>query len=172
MKLFEAIKNKLGKVDIIAEDLGYLTEEVIEFLKESDFPGMKVLQFAFDAREESDYLPHNYNKNCVVYTGTHDNAPLKQWYDELEDKEFIKEVMISLGYKGEDIVQDILSYAFDCDALIAMLPVQDLLGYGKEARVNLPGTVGSYNWSYRLTSFDDYKKKLKDIKKMIDKSKR
>ena len=93
-------------------------------------------------------------------------------FDKEQYKEFIKEVMISLGYKGEDIVQDILSYAFDCDALIAMLPVQDLLGYGKEARVNLPGTVGSYNWSYRLTSFDDYKKKLKDIKKMIDKSKR
>lgn len=81
---FEAIKNKLGKVDIIAEDLGYLTEEVIEFLKESDFPGMKVLQFAFDAREESDYLPHNYMNKCIVYTGTHDNDTFRGWYEKQE----------------------------------------------------------------------------------------
>ena len=155
---------------MIVEDLGELRPQVHELRDHYHLLGMKVMQFSFGEDERK--VKYKIPKQCVVYTGTHDNAPLKQWYDELEDKEFIKNVMISLGYTGEDVVQDILSYAFDCDALIAMIPVQDLLGYGKEARVNLPGTVGSYNWSYRLTSFDDYKKKLKEIKKMIDKSKR
>ena len=72
MDLFNTVKEKLGDVDVIAEDLGYLTESVIEMVKESGYPGMKVLQFAFDSREESDYLPHNYERNCVDYTGTHD----------------------------------------------------------------------------------------------------
>ena len=73
IELFNAIKEKLGDVDIIAEDLGFLTESVKQLLDDTGYPGMKVLQFAFDSREDSDYLPHNYNKNCIVYTGTHDN---------------------------------------------------------------------------------------------------
>lgn len=166
----DSVYKQLPELNMIVEDLGELRPEVHELRDHYHLLGMKVMQFSFGEDERK--VKYKIPKQSVVYTGTHDNAPLKQWYDELEDKEFIKEVMISLGYKGEDVIQDILSYAFDCDALIAMLPVQDLLGYGKEARVNLPGTVGSYNWSYRLTSFDDYKKKLKDIKKMIDKSKR
>lgn len=166
----DSVYKQLPELNMIVEDLGELRPEVHELRDHYHLLGMKVMQFSFGEDERK--VKYKIPKQCVVYTGTHDNAPLKQWYDELEDKEFIKEIMVSLGYKGEDIVQDILSYAFDCDALIAMLPVQDLLGYGKEARVNLPGTVGSYNWSYCLTSFDDYKKKLKDIKKMIDKSKR
>ena len=79
MDLFNTVKEKLGDVDVIAEDLGYLTESVIEMVKESGYPGMKVLQFAFDYREESDYLPHNYERNCVVYTGTHDNDTILGW---------------------------------------------------------------------------------------------
>ena len=75
MDLFNTVKEKLGDVDVIAEDLGYLTESVIEMVKESGYPGMKVLQFAFDSREESDYLPHNYERNCVVYTGTQTMIP-------------------------------------------------------------------------------------------------
>ena len=81
LELFQAIERKLGRLDIIAEDLGYITESVRELLKKTGFPGMKVLQFAFDSREESDYLPHNYDRNCVVYTGTHDNDTIKGWFE-------------------------------------------------------------------------------------------
>ena len=93
--MFNTVKEKLGDVDVIAEDLGYLTESVIEMVKESGYPGMKVLQFAFDSREESDYLPHNYERNCVVYTGTHDNDTILGWYYVMseEDREFSKEYM-------------------------------------------------------------------------------
>ena len=75
------MKEKLGEKEVIAEDLGFLTPSVIELVKKSGYPGMKILQFAFDSREESDYLPHNYTHNCVVYTGTHDNDTVMGWYD-------------------------------------------------------------------------------------------
>ena len=117
-------------------------------------------------------LPHNYNKNCVVYTGTHDNATLKQWYEELDDKERMKEIMKGLGYIGENLVEDMLAYTLECDAVISIVPLQDLLGYGKEARINLPGTVGPHNWSYKLTSFDDYQNQIQIIQKMLKKAKR
>ena len=80
MDLFHKIKQELGDLPIIAEDLGFLTDSVKQLLKDSGYPGMKVLQFAFDSREDSDYLPHNYQPNCVVYTGTHDNDTLQGWY--------------------------------------------------------------------------------------------
>ena len=99
---------------MIVEDLGELRPEVHELRDHYHLLGMKVMQFSFGEDERK--VKYKIPKQSVVYTGTHDNAPLKQWYDELEDKEFIKEVMISLGYKGEDVIQDILSYAFDCDA--------------------------------------------------------
>ena len=90
MDIFRTVKETLGDVKIIAEDLGFLTDSVIRMVEESGYPGMKVLEFAFDSREPSNYLPHNYDKNCVVYTGTHDNETLAGWYRELkkEDKKF------------------------------------------------------------------------------------
>ena len=93
MDLFHKIKQELGDLPIIAEDLGFLTDSVKQLLKDSGYPGMKVLQFAFDSREDSDYLPHNYHPNCVVYTGTHDNDTLQGWYQALkeEDKEMALE---------------------------------------------------------------------------------
>jgi len=94
MKLFNAIKNKLGDISVIAEDLGFLTDEVLKFREESGFPGMKVLQFAFDTREESDYLPHNYDKNCVVYTGTHDNDTADGWFGNANEDD----VELSIKY--------------------------------------------------------------------------
>ena len=78
--MFKCIEAKLGDVEIIAEDLGFLTDSVKQLQKETGYPGMKILQFAFDSREDSDYLPHNYDKNCVVYTGTHDNNTIYGWY--------------------------------------------------------------------------------------------
>ena len=87
IKLFKAVKEKLGDIDVIAEDLGYMTDKVINFRDKTGYPGMKVLQFAFDTREESDYLPHNYTKNCIVYTGTHDNDTVMGWMDTTGNKE-------------------------------------------------------------------------------------
>ena len=91
----QAIEKELGRPEIIAEDLGFLTESVLQMLKESGFPGMKVLQFAFDPSGESVYLPHRYSENCVVYTGTHDNDTTRGWYRTLdkESRDFAKEYM-------------------------------------------------------------------------------
>ena len=99
MKLFRAVEAALGQKDIIAEDLGYLTPEVRQMLAESGFPGMKVLQFAFDSREESDYLPHNYDKNCVVYVGTHDNDTALGWLDTVspEDRRYAMDYLKLTG---------------------------------------------------------------------------
>jgi 4-alpha-glucanotransferase len=103
MKLFNAIKREIGHIAVIAEDLGYLTEEVIEFREDSEYPGMKVLQFAFDTREESDYLPHNYEKNCIVYTGTHDNDTVNGWLENgiKEDVEYCRKYLKLNRHEGE-----------------------------------------------------------------------
>lgn len=89
MDLFNALEKKLGRLNIIVEDLGYLTPSVKQLLKDTGFPGMKLIQFAFDSREESDYLPHTYQKNCVVYTGTHDNDTIMGWF-KTAPKESVK----------------------------------------------------------------------------------
>ena len=90
IKLFNAIKESLGEINVIAEDLGFLTNEVKEFLEETGFPGMKVLQFAFDEREESNYLPHTYTNNCIAYTGTHDNDTFRGWFELTGNKSDVK----------------------------------------------------------------------------------
>lgn len=99
------MKAALGKKDIIAEDLGFLTPSVLKLVKKTGYPGMKVLQFAFDSREESDYLPHNYTKNCVVYTGTHDNDTTEGWFTALsaKDRRFCRNLS---GYEGQRSGQD------------------------------------------------------------------
>ncbi len=86
-RLFDVIKEKLGYVNIIAEDLGVVTDDVRALLKETGFPGMKLLQFAFDSREESDYIPHLYTRNVIAYTGTHDNATTATWFDMLPESD-------------------------------------------------------------------------------------
>ena len=89
ISLFKTLKKELGEIDIIAEDLGFLTDSVLKLVKDTGYPGMKVLQFAFDSREDSDYLPHNYTSNCVVYTGTHDNDTIHGWYSNKNKKDII-----------------------------------------------------------------------------------
>ena len=151
MDLFNTVKEKLGDVDVIAEDLGYLTESVIEMVKESGYPGMKVLQFAFDSREESDYLPHNYEKNCVVYTGTHDNDTILGWYYVMseEDREFSKEYMGNAKSTDEELPWDFIRMSMESVANLAVTPMQEFLGLGTEARINYPSTLGN-NWKWRL----------------------
>ena len=151
MELFHAIRRELGDLPIIAEDLGFLTESVRKLLADSGYPGMKVLQFAFDSREDSDYLPHNYERNCVVYTGTHDNDTVRGWYEVLapEDKEMALEYLGNRFTPEEEIAWDYIGLAMRSVSDTCIIPVQDYLGLGKEARINTPSTLGG-NWMWRM----------------------
>ncbi len=143
---FNAIKKNVPDIKIIAEDLGHLTPEVYELLEACGFPGMKVLQFAFDPYRDNPYLPYNYPKNCVAYTGTHDNDTLKDWYKNEHNKPFVRDYL----NVSEDewvpaaMIRTILASRADT----VIIPIQDYLGYGR--RMNTPGTVGPDNWSYRI----------------------
>lgn len=136
-------------MEIIAEDLGYLDASVHELLKLSGFPGMKVLEFAFDSREPSDYLPHTYPENCVCYLGTHDNPPILAWLEETapEDLEFAKEYL-GLNEK-EGFSLGLLRGGMSSVATLFVAQMQDWLNLGKESRTNIPGTLGG-NWKWRM----------------------
>ena len=147
--LFNAIRSQLGELPIIAEDLGLMTQGVIDLREATGFPGMKILGFAFDSGEENDYLPHTYTRNCVVYTGTHDNDTLVGWFQKAkeEDREFARNYLNSRA--DEEIHWDAIRGAWSSVACMAISPVQDFLGLGSEARINTPG-VASGNWQWRL----------------------
>ena len=147
--LFNAIKSQLGELPIIAEDLGLMTQGVIDLREATGFPGMKILGFAFDSGEENDYLPHTYTRNCVVYTGTHDNDTLVGWFQKAkeEDRQFARNYLNSRA--DEEIHWDAIRGAWSSVACMAISPVQDFLGLGSEARINTPG-VASGNWQWRL----------------------
>jgi 4-alpha-glucanotransferase len=147
-ELFETIREKLGEIPIIAEDLGIITEKVEELRDNFQLPGMKVLQFAFDRDPKNDYLPHNYPKNCIVYTGTHDNDTIKSWYEQSDkiDKDFINNY---LNFDERNISWSLIRLAWASTADIAITPLQDILNLGGESRMNTPGeAVG--NWTWRL----------------------
>lgn len=150
-EFFQTVNQRLGKVDIIAEDLGYVTESTKELLKKTGYPGMKILEFAFDSREASDYLPHNYDKNCVVYTGTHDNDTILGWYHSINEDD----LALTMNYlnktpeDAENMHWDFIRLAQQSVAKLCIIPVQDYLGFGTEARINIPSTVGD-NWKWRL----------------------
>jgi len=151
MELFNALNARFGEKQIIAEDLGFQTPTVAKLLKDSGYPGMKVLEFAFDPREESDYLPHGYDRNCVVYTGTHDNETLVQWYKGLdeESKAFAEEYMNNAHTPAEEKYWDFVRLAMMSTANTCITPVQDFLGLDAEARINHPSTMG-FNWKWRI----------------------
>lgn len=134
---------------MIAEDLGYLTDSVIKLVKKTGYPGMKILQFAFDSREESDYLPHNYGTNSVVYTGTHDNDTTLGWYSVLnrKDKAFAKKYLDIRTRK--DVQWVFIRAAMGSVSDTCVIPMQDYLGLGAEARTNVPSTLGT-NWKWRM----------------------
>ncbi len=145
---FQVLRKTLGKRNIIAEDLGFLTDSVRKLQKKVGYPGMKVLQFAFDSREESDYLPHNYDKNCVVYTGTHDNDTVCGWFLSAPraDVRFCRRY---LGIRRNDPRgMSLIRAAWASVGDIAIAPMQDFLELGGEARMNAPSTVGG-NWQWR-----------------------
>ncbi len=136
---------------MIAEDLGFLTPSVLELVKRTGYPGMKVLQFAFDSREESDYLPHNYVSNSVVYTGTHDNDTTLGWYHALEkgDKAFCRKYLRLESCSESQAVWEIIRAAQASVSGLAVIPMQDYLELGSEARINTPSTLGG-NWTWRM----------------------
>lgn len=148
MDLFNTLEEKLGKLNIIVEDLGYLTPSVKQLLKDTGFPGMKLIQFAFDSREESDYLPHTYPKNCVVYTGTHDNDTIMGWF-KTAPKESIKYAKEYLRLsKEEGYNWGTMKAVWGSVGDMAIVPMQDILGVGSEGRMNTPSTLGM-NWKWR-----------------------
>ncbi len=152
MDLIRAIRENVPEVEWIAEDLGVITESVGELLKESGFPGMKVLGFAFDSKPGNTFLPHNYDTtNCVVYTGTHDNATLLQFVTEAseDDRQFIKNYMNRFWDTDEQLCDNLIRLASSSIAKYCIIPVQDYLHLGKEARINFPSTTGG-NWEWRL----------------------
>ncbi|MBR4341201.1 MAG: 4-alpha-glucanotransferase [Lachnospiraceae bacterium] len=151
IELFNTIKKKLGEKDIIAEDLGFLTPSVMKLLKDSGFPGMKVLQFAFDPHTPSIYLPHKHIENSVVYTGTHDNDTTRGWFKSLgqEDKKYIGEYLGCGEIKEEEISWIFIRAALRSVSKLAVIPMQDILDLGSEARLNAPSTFGE-NWKWRL----------------------
>ena len=163
--IFKVMKEKLGEKEVIAEDLGFLTDSVVELVKKTGYPGMKILQFAFDSREESDYLPHNYSQNCVVYTGTHDNDTVCGWYDimEGEDKKLCDNYLNLAGHK--EVHWGFIRAALSSVAYMAVIPMQDYLGLGSEARINIPSTLGT-NWKWRMGEHDFTKELAGEIKAM------
>ena len=153
--LFNVIKEQLGDIKIIAEDLGYITDTVRELVRNCGFPNMKVLEFAFDSRDSSgpaEYIPYNYDKNCVVYTGTHDNETVLGWLNNIlpEELENIKKYIGRDTDKKQDLVYEIIRLAHASVADYCIIPIQDYLCLGNEARMNTPSTLGQ-NWKWRVS---------------------
>ena len=165
MEFFHALKENIGETEIIAEDLGFLTPSVFQLLEETGFPGMKVLQFAFGSREDGHYLPHNYSNNTVVYTGTHDNNTTKDWYQNLSEyeKEFVQEYLGMESLEPKEAVWGIIRLAMGSVAKRCIVPIQDYLEKGGEARINEPSTLGG-NWTWRMENGELTKTQLKKIK--------
>ena len=173
-ELFEAAQETLGVLPIITEDLGVITPEVDALREKFGFPGMKVLQFAFgDDPKADDYKPHTYSRNCVVYTGTHDNNTTIGWFrgddataNSKDKREREKQLALKyLGTDGQEINWDFIRLALMSVADTAIIPLQDVLGLGSEARMNIPATTGG-NWRWRFNTdmlTDEITSKLKEL---------
>lgn len=146
--LFSALEGVLGKLPIVAEDLGVVTPQVVALREKFGFPGMKVLQFAFDSDASNPYLPFNLDFACVVYTGTHDNDTTRGWF-AAQSEALRHRVRLYLGTDGQDIGWDFIRLALASVADLAVIPLQDLLGLGSEGRMNKPGDPsGNWQWRY------------------------
>ncbi|WP_010254640.1 4-alpha-glucanotransferase [Treponema primitia] len=150
LSFINTINRELPGANIIAEDLGYLTTEVRELLRASGYPGMKVLQFAFDSRESSDYMPHTFERHCVVYTGTHDNPTSLGWFKTAR----FEDVVLAREYLGLRDIREghwaFIRSALSSVADLAIIPMQDYLGLGTTGRMNTPSTTGGNNWRWRM----------------------
>jgi 4-alpha-glucanotransferase len=149
-QLFEAIKQKLGTLPVMAEDLGEITPEVIALRDKFEFPGMKILQFAFDSDSANPFLPFNYERNFIVYTGTHDNDTTVGWFNKASDYEK-QNLLRYLGcFSSEGVHWDLIRLALSSVANQAIIPLQDIFGLDTEARMNFPSKAdGNWEWRYQ-----------------------
>jgi 4-alpha-glucanotransferase len=153
--LFQAIEAALGPVPLVAEDLGTITPEVHALRRGLGIPGMRVLQFAFGGDVTNPYLPHNYEHDTVVYTGTHDNDTTAGWFASLDQAQRFR-VLAYLASDGHDLAHDLVRLAYQSVASLAIVPLQDVLNLGTEARMNLPGRAeGNWGWRYRSEALHD-----------------
>ncbi len=171
-EVFDLIGEKLPEVEIIAEDLGDLREEVHVLKNHYGLKGMKIVQFTFDPNENN----NNFEdiENMVIYTGSHDNQTIRGWYLS-QDKKTRSEIRKSLkksGYDDRIISKRFVRLTLDSIAEMAILPLQDLINLGDEARINTPGTLGSPNWEWKLDSFRKFKKEIGNLKELIIASRR
>lgn len=171
-ELFDMIKATFKDLEIIAEDLGDLREEVHVLKNHYGLKGMKIVQFTFDPNENN----NNFEdiKNMVIYTGSHDNQTIRGWYEAQEEstQKAIREALVRLGYLVESITDCFLKLTFDSIADMAIIPMQDFINLSDEGRMNTPGTLGSPNWEWKLSNYDEFIKELPKIKEMIDTSNR
>jgi 4-alpha-glucanotransferase len=152
-KLFKSIQKHLGSVPILAEDLGVITPAVEKLRDDFEFPGMKILQFAFGTDMETKFLPHNFVQNCVVLTGAHDNDTTRAYFENAKlDKgsDIYDHLQKYLNYYGDDIVYELIRLAYRSAANIVIVPMQDILNLGGVARMNFPGKLGG-NWMWRFS---------------------
>lgn len=147
---FNKMKEELGDIPIIAEDLGELFDSVKKLLKETGYPGMKVLQFAFDGKPDNDFLPNKYAENCIVYTGTHDNDTVIGWYNSAPDYERENCKKYLDIHEGDSVNMKFIEAVYKCRADYAIIPIQDILGLDSTARINIPSTLGG-NWTWRIS---------------------
>lgn len=168
--LFQKMEECLGKHEVIAEDLGYVTDSVRQLVAESGFPGMKVLEFAFDARDSgsaSDYLPHNYPVNSVAYTGTHDNETIVGWFESIaaEERKKAREYLCDAYTPQRWLYKSFISLVMRSRAKLCVIPMQDYLGCTNQCRMNQPSTLGK-NWRWRLTKEELTEELQKEIKEL------
>lgn len=165
MKLFNAVKKELGEVSLVAENLGFLTDEVNKMLDDSGYPGMNVLEFAFWKKNESSYMPHNYIHNSVSYIGTHDNDTAMGWYGSL-DKKTKKFTDRYLDIReGDSPAWAMIRSLYASVSELVIIQMQDFLELGSEARMNIPSTLGC-NWHWRMNDGDLTKELAKRIKRL------
>ena len=168
--LFRKVEQALGWKQVIAEDLGYVTDSVREMVRESGFPGMKVLEFAFDSRDSgcaNDYLPHNYPVNSVAYTGTHDNETIVGWWSSItkEEQKLARDYMCDQYTPESELYKSLISLIMRSSAKLCVIPMQDYLGLGNNCRINTPSTVGK-NWKWRVNTRQLSLKLQKEIQEM------
>lgn len=163
MEFFDVINRELDSPAIIAEDLGELHECVRELVRQTGYPGMKVMQFSFDGNPYNDFYYTNYKPNCVAYTGTHDNDTTCGWFESFDDKDLVRR---TLGYYGDDITGVIIERLFSSAADTVIIPMQDFLRLPTEARMNIPSTLGG-NWAWRSEAV--WKERTAEIRALVEK---
>lgn len=174
---------EMKECNIVAEDLGIIDDGVREMLKKTGFPGMKVLMFAFDGNEENEHLPSEYKKNCVAYTGTHDNEPLADYLTSMpmEEREVFEAalekqcILADVPYIVETMdeeCQSVIELLFSTVANTVVIPMHDVLSLGAEARINAPSTVTGGNWTFRYTEKDFKRRKAAWLKELCERYER